>query len=338
MMRTVLRWAITLAIFALLVVFARTVDWNAAWAAMRGASIPLLLLAFAANTMSVLLRIIRWWMFLRPAGSPSFGLAMRAGIAGVGLNNVLLANGGEAARVVFASSASGVPSATVLATIALERMFDIVGFIVMVVAGTLIFPLPPEMEGYRVPAMILLVVVLGGLGLLVHSTRKMTPTTLAERPVEVTPPVGIVAKVGSFFKWFVASMGALANGPRFVGAMTLSLLAWGFQIVTFALAAKAAGVAVPLAASLAGLLAVNLGLVLRATPGNVGFFQFAYALTVEQFGVPRDPAIAVSLLIQTLQVVPVTIIGVALAPEFVFKKRGKPALTPTTEVQKKRHP
>ena len=323
MIGKLLRWGITLAILALVILFARTVDWNAAWAAMRGASIPLLLLAFAANTMSVLLRIVRWWLFLRPAGAPSLGMAMKAGIAGVGLNNVLLANGGEAARVVFVSSASGVPSATVLATIALERMFDIVGFIVMVVAGTLIFPLPPEMEGYRVPAMIVLVLVLGGLGALIYMTRHMTPATLAERPVEVAPPTGIIAKVGSFFKWFGASMGALASGPRFVGALALSLLAWVFQIVTFALCAKAAGVEVPLAASLAGLLAVNLGLVLRATPGNVGFFQFAYALTVEQFGVPRDPAIAVSLLIQTLQVVPVTILGVALAPEFVFRKRPK---------------
>jgi len=68
---------------------------------------------------------------------------------------------------------------------------------------------------------------------------------------------------------------------------------------------------------------VNLGLVLRATPGNVGFFQLAYALTVAQFGVARDPAIAISLLIQTLQVVPITIVGVALAPEFLFKKRRK---------------
>ncbi|MGI8620113.1 MAG: lysylphosphatidylglycerol synthase transmembrane domain-containing protein, partial [Gemmatimonadaceae bacterium] len=245
MIGKVLRWGVTLAILALLVLFARTVDWTAAWIAMRGASIPLLLLAFAANTVSVLLRIVRWWLFLRPAGAPSLGMAMKAGIAGVGLNNVLLANGGEAARVVFVSSASGVPSATVLATIALERMFDIVGFIVMVVAGTLIFPLPPEMEGYRVPAMIVLVLVLGGLGLLVYSTRKMTPATLAHRPVEITPPVGIIAKVGSFFKWFAASMGALANGPRFAGALTLSLLAWVFQIVTFALCAKAAGVEVP---------------------------------------------------------------------------------------------
>lgn len=321
MIRTVLRWSITIAIFALLVLFARTVDWTAAWIAMRGASIPLLLLAFAANTVSVLLRIIRWWMFLRPGGAPSLGLAMKAGIAGVGLNNVLLANGGEAARVVFVSSSSGVPAATVLATIALERMFDIVGFIVMVVLGTLLFPLPPEMEGYRLPAMALLALVLGGLGLLVYKTRGMTPATLADHPAEVSPPVGLIAKVSSFFRWFVASMGALTNGPRFIWALGLSLLAWIGQVATFALAAAAAGINVPLEASLAGLLAVNLGLILRATPGNVGFFQLAYAITVEQFGVPRDPAIAVSLLIQTLQVVPVTIIGVALAPEFVFRKR-----------------
>lgn len=326
MIGKLLHWGITLAILALLVVFARTVDWGAAWSAMRGASIPLLLLAFTANSMSVLLRIVRWRLFLRPAGAPSLGLAMKAGIAGVGLNNVLLANGGEAARVVFVSRASGVPSATVLATIALERMFDIVGFIVMVVLGTLIFPLPPEMEGYRIPAMVVLAIVIGGLAFLVYRTTHMTPESLADRPPEVSPPVGLVAKIGSFFRWFGASMGALANGPRFVWALGLSLLAWVFQVVTFALCAAAAGIHVPVEASLAGLLAVNLGLILRATPGNVGFFQLAYALTVEQFGVPRDPAIAVSLLIQTLQVVPVTILGVALAPEFVFKKHGKAAV------------
>lgn len=327
MLRVALRWSITLGIFALLVVFARTVDWTAAWIAMRGASVSLLALAFVANAVSVLLRIVRWWLFLRPAGSPSLGLAMKAGLAGVGLNNILLANGGEAARVVFTSTASAVPTATVLATIALDRVFDVVGFIVLVVAGTLLFPLPAQMEGYRVPAVAMLVLVIGALAVLVFKTRHLTPESLAHHPVEVAPPSGFIAKVVSFFKWFAASMGALANGRRFLGALALSLVAWVGQILTFALCAAAAGIAVPLEASLAGLLAVNLGLVLRATPGNVGFFQFAYALTVEQFGVARDAAIAISLLIQTLQVVPVTIIGVALAPEFVFRNRRN--ATPT---------
>jgi hypothetical protein len=41
--------------------------------------------------------------------------------------------------------------------------------------------------------------------------------------------------------------------------------------------------------------------------------QFVYALTLEQFDIARNDAIAVSLLIQTLQIIPTTIIGIALA-------------------------
>ena len=98
------------------------------------------------------------------------------------------------------------------------------------------------------------------------------------------------------------------------------MLSWTGQFMTFAIAADAAHVPMPYAASLACLIAINLGLLIRATPGNVGFFQFVYALTAEQFGIERNAAIAVSLLIQTLQILPMTALGIALAPEFIFKK------------------
>jgi len=60
-------------------------------------------------------------------------------------------------------------------------------------------------------------------------------------------------------------------------------------------------------------------LIVRATPGNVGFFQFVYALTAGEFGVARNDAIAVSLLIQTIQILPLTLVAIALAPEFIFR-------------------
>jgi hypothetical protein len=66
---------------------------------------------------------------------------------------------------------------------------------------------------------------------------------------------------------------------------------------------------------------VNLSLVIRPTPGNVGLFQMAYTVAAAEFGVGKEQAIAISILIQTLQVVPVTIIGVAMAPEFIFKRK-----------------
>src|SRR5258705_10427306 len=113
-----IRWAISAAILVFLIVFARTIDWHAAWSSMRHASLPLLAAAIGVNLLSVLIKGVRWWLFLRPIGITSLPLAIRATVAGAGLNNVLVANGGDAARGGFVSRGSGVPSPPGLASIA----------------------------------------------------------------------------------------------------------------------------------------------------------------------------------------------------------------------------
>lgn len=315
-----LRWVVTAAIVVFLVLFARTIDWGAAWSSIRHASLPLLLAAIGVNFLSICIKAVRWWMFLRAAGSPSLSLAFRATIAGAGLNNVLVANGGDAARVVFVSRASGVPSSTILATLALERLFDPVGFVILLVYGAIAFELPPALEKWRVPAEALLVVIAAGLVWFVYNARNIKPEHVPERREK---PRSLWGRVRRYVSRFAASTRSLTTVQRFLAALILSMLSWATQFATFALAASAAHVKMPFAASLACLLAINLGLLVRATPGNVGFFQFVYALTAEQFGVARNDAIAVSLLIQTLQIIPLTLLGVALAPEFIFKSRAK---------------
>src|SRR5439155_15527472 len=91
-----IRWAISAAILVFLVMFARTIDWHAAWDSMRHASLPLLTAAIGVNIVSVIIKGVRWWLFLRPAGIKSLPLSLRATIAGAGLNNVLVASGGDA--------------------------------------------------------------------------------------------------------------------------------------------------------------------------------------------------------------------------------------------------
>ncbi|MFL5629856.1 MAG: lysylphosphatidylglycerol synthase transmembrane domain-containing protein [Gemmatimonadaceae bacterium] len=314
-----IRWALSAAILVFLVLFARTIDWHAAGREMRNASLPLLAAAIGVNIFSVLLKGIRWWLFLRPLGIKSLPLAVRATVAGAGLNNVLVASGGDAARVVFVSRVSGVPSSTVLASMALEKLFDPIGFVVLLVFGILAFELPPEFNRWKIPAEILLVVIVLLLILFVYATRHLKPEHVPERRARARTLGG---RVRAYFVSFWKTAGRLATGPRFLIAILLSLGAWATQLWTFQLAAAAAHVSIPLAGSLACLLGINVGLIIRATPGNVGFFQFVYALMAEQFGVPRNDAIAVSLLIQTLQIVPLTLLGVALAPEFIFR-RGK---------------
>jgi uncharacterized protein (TIRG00374 family) len=192
--------------------------------------------------------------------------------------------------------------------------------VILLVFGVMVFDLPPQFEAWKIPAVGVLIAIAALLAFFVYATRNAKP---GDATVRRERPASVGGKVKAYLVTFASTAGHLASGPRFVAAMIISLIGWILQLVTFALAAEAAHVSIPIAGSLACLLAINVGLVLRATPGNVGFFQFAYALMAEQFGVGRDDAIAVSLLIQTLQIIPLTLIGVLLAPEFIFRKGRK---------------
>jgi uncharacterized protein (TIRG00374 family) len=312
------RWTVTAAILVFLVVYARTIDWASAWSSIRGASMPLLIAATVVNFLSIAVKALRWWLFLRPAGVPSLGLSYRATIAGSGLNNVLLANGGDAARVVFVSRKTGAPSSTILATMALERLFDPVGFVILLVYGAIMYDLPPSLERWTIPAELALAVTLVLLLWFVYTSRHVNDIPLASEHGEH----GFWNRMRRYLARFAASTRWLTSGPRFIGALVISMISWVAQIYTFQLAAAALHVTIPPAGNLAALLTTNLGLLVRATPGNLGFFQFVYALSVGQFGVGRDAAIAVSLAIQVIQIVPITVIGILLAPEFIFGSKA----------------
>ena len=170
-----IRWALSAAILAFLIYFATKINWHQAWNSMRHASLPLLAAAIGVNILSVLFKGVRWWLFLRPIGIKSLPLAVRATVAGAGLNNVLVANGGDAARVVFVSRVSGVSSSTVLASLALERLFDPIGFVMLLVFGVLAFQLPPQFERWKVPAELALAAIVLLLIFFVYATRHIKP-------------------------------------------------------------------------------------------------------------------------------------------------------------------
>ena len=308
-----LRLGLTAIILVMLVLFAMSVNWHVIWAGMRSASVPLLVVAALINVASIVVKGIRWWIFLRPIGVTSPWLALRATFAGAGLNNVLVANGGEAARVVFVSRSAHVPSATVLATLALERLFELVGYVTLLSLAVTFLDLPQSLERVKPFAIATLVGMFALLGWLLRR-----PNVVAE----LAPSVATSwhGRMKSYFGRLGRTIGAVSNVPRFGAALVLSVVAWALQVATYQVTAVAANFPLPLVATIAALIAVNLGFALRATPGNVGLFQAAYAATAVAFGFDRDQAIAVAFLIQAQQILPVTLLGIGLAPEFIFKK------------------
>jgi len=309
----ILRLVLSAAIIAALVLFARKVNWHTTWESIAEANLTVLVFAAVVNLLSLVLKAVRWWIFLRPVGAPSFWMALKATFAGAGLNNILVANGGEAARVVFVARAAHVKSAKILATLALERMFELIGYILLLALSVSFLALPEALTRFRPVAWLALACIAVFLVYLVRRPER------AE--IVAGPALGWQSRVATYVRHFLHTIGGISTGPRFATAIALSVGIWAMQLWTYSLTARAAHFNLPLVGTVAAILAVNLGFAVRATPGNVGVFQAMYALTAVGFGMSRDPAIAVAFLIQTQQIIPVTLLGVALAPEFLFKRK-----------------
>jgi len=285
-----------------LVLFVRALDWREIWTTVRRASMLLLAAAAAVNLASLALKGARWWVFLRPSGV-SLSLAMRATFSGAALNNLLIANSGDAARVLLVADVAGISSAPVLATLALERLFDLIGYAIMLALAGLLLPLPPQLAALKASALVTLVVIAVGLALVLRKAK--------------APPVDDGAPaVGprSYVRNTIFAFRSASTLPRFGAALALSLAAWVLQVATYHLTAMAVGYPASVTQTVAALLAVNVAFAIRTTPGGVGVFQLIYAVTMAQMGLSRDEAAAVALLIQVQQVLPVTLVGLVLTP------------------------
>jgi uncharacterized membrane protein YbhN (UPF0104 family) len=90
-----------------------------------------------------------------------------------------------------------------------------------------------------------------------------------------------------------------------------ALVNWVVQWATYDLVLRAAGLALPVSASLVALLAVNIGGVGRLTPGNLGVTQAAVVAALLPYHVAAERAVAAGLALQAIQVLP--ILGLAAA-------------------------
>lgn len=289
-------WIVSAIVIALLAFAAMQVHWAAAADAIGRASLTFLLLALAINGASLALRAIRWRIFLRAAGIGSFATALRGVIVACGFNNLVVANGGEAARTMLVTRTTGASAASVLATIALDRLFDPICFALLLIIGTLTVPLPATLSA--LPAIVTAALVLAMVG----------GVMLLKAPKAARAHRGWRHQLSVLRE----CIRCLSTARRFGVALFLSAAVWLLQIAEYAVVARSMGVRLPFAASVAAMIVINAGLLLRATPGGLGYFEFAYALAVSHFGVSTDIAVATSLLIQMIEIVPVTFAAVLI--------------------------
>ena len=75
-------WIVSAVVILLVIYAARKVDWPAAGSILSHAALAPLAAAIAVNVLSLALRGVGWWIFLRRIGVNSLALAIRGEIVG----------------------------------------------------------------------------------------------------------------------------------------------------------------------------------------------------------------------------------------------------------------
>lgn len=293
-----------------MLLFARGVPWGEVWSGMRAASLPVLLLALAANYAACAARTALWWRLLRAVGIPSLGLAVRATIVGMVLHCVLVGNAGEAGRVLLVTRSTGASATTVIASVVLERLAVSAGYVAVLIVAGIVLPLPPPLDRWKVFATMSLCV--GGVLIALLARERSAPrsNTLAQ------PPSAWRRTMNAFR----ASAGQAVAGAGVAVVLCLTAVNWAGQIATFHLTAKAVGLPISLGGSVVAMLVVLASGTVRATPGNLGVTQLAYVAAAGALGLSTQLAMGVALLLQAIQTVPVVMASVFVLPDLGMRR------------------
>ncbi|MEO8438072.1 MAG: lysylphosphatidylglycerol synthase transmembrane domain-containing protein [Chloroflexota bacterium] len=310
-----LRGTIGIAVSVIAVwILLQSVDVAAAFAILRTASPAWIVVMLVTATVDVAARGARWRALLAPIAPLPYQRVLGYTYIGYLANNVLPARLGELYRSHALGEGEGVSRTTVLGTVVVERVVDTV----MVVAIAALAVLVLSVRGVMSSAVLLglafvsLLIIVLGLGIAAHRLPG------ASRVTEIIARWPRLLELARRLREGLA----VAGKPRtLAAALFFSALAWAASTGTFLAAGQAVGVELSLAQAALMTSGVALVTIIPAGPGFVGTFELTVVQIAAGFGIARDDAFALGLLVHVM-ILGTTSIGGVIAL-LVRRRRGE---------------
>ena len=232
-------------------------------------------------------------------GRIRFRTAIAAVFLGFFANSIFPARVGEGIKGLYLKLVSKTSIRDILTLIFWERFCDLNMMLLVIAVVFSMGGISGDMPAFLLPmgiAALSLWMALAGIRLFLRNygkkfrNRGMSWMGQAMRHLTGTPGAGTVATV-----------------------VFLNFLVWGQFILEMLIALYwVAGFRLPLPAALYVFIISSLAFAIPATPGGLGVYDAAIVFSLGKFGIPASDAMALALLMRTIQYVPVLAIGGAM--------------------------
>jgi glycosyltransferase 2 family protein len=268
--------------------FLRGIDWRSVGVTLASASLPLLALAAALNLVQVWARALCSKVMLLPVRAigtlrlARYNLGMYAG------NNLLPGRAGELIRIHLLHSREAVAPATAVAVALVEKVFDVIGLLLVVLPLPFLFPGLPRSVSTAICA-------LGAAGVLA-----LVAAVVVSRYAKID---------GGHFQRFASGATVVRRLDLFAAALGLTVAAWLIDAAEVAACLRSVGIETHWAAPILILLAIAGALSVPSTPANMGALELGAVAALHLLGVDETRSLAFGIAYHVIQIVPTTLLG-----------------------------
>jgi len=264
--------------------------------------VPLMVL----SAYTIVIRCQRWRLLLRPLGEVTFMPLFSATCIGFFCNMVLPLRIGEVVRPVLLARRTQLPASSVLGSVLLERILDMVtilGFL-----GTVIVIVPVS-ETIRRSGIAFLVFAIAVVSLVLALQRRHPVALRLVSGAFALLPANVRTRADEAMHGFIDGLQGLSGAMLRIAFFSVFL--WLTIASVFALTLIACGLPVPLVSGGLTLVTVVAGAVSApSSPGFIGTFQAGCIIALALFGIDRADAVPFSFVAWFVQWFAQIVLGV----------------------------
>jgi hypothetical protein len=265
----------------------------------------------------LLLRSYRWGVMLSPLIKYDQKTLFVITAIGFMVVSIIPARIGEIARPYLVKQKNGIKMSSTIATVVVERIFDLLAMMFILFIVILVIPLPSALFNSGIT--LLVVSITAFMCLIFLAVKKDFSLNKADIIFEKLPD-----KPAAFLKRllhsFVEGLQILPDIKKTLYLFFLSVLVWVVNSATFYVMFYALGFELSFIDACALMVVAAISVILPA-PGFVGTFHYACILGLSYFGISKAEAASYAVLTHFLQIVPVIVLGFVFLP---FQKLSLP--------------
>jgi len=275
------------------------------------------------------LRAVRWRWILKPRYTFSSRRLFPSLIIGFALNSLLPLRAGEFARPFVLSRREKIPYSTILATVVVERIIDGITLLFCFMIVLLFVQIDPDLEMTfgkytvtgdmlgqlsRKSSLVLLVLLLGAVSLIVNPVRRIYAAIIDRLPLL---GVSMKEKLKGILEGFSHGFHSLRDVRLTAVIFLYSIVIWA--MVGFSLQVMAwgfPGLEMNFYHGMAVMIIICIAIMIPAAPGYWGLYECGAIFALMALGLAgmtdegNAMALGFSLVIHTLQIIPIVIIGI----------------------------